>query len=143
MRHLLITSTLGATLLLGGCGGQDTVPTSETSVAPIINAGPAQVRVPSRHDLYLEAETPDASTWMARPGFEQAKLQVPQYWQYTSGTDDGAIFCTGWCTEERCGIDCVDLTEDAARAAMEDAYSLTPPGPIPPDPRDPHLTGIP
>jgi hypothetical protein len=112
MRYPLLGVIVGAALLLWGCGG------APEPVQP----GPTMTR---------------AAAWTRQPSAERPGVPVPEFWNYTLGTDDGAIFCTGWCTEERCAVDCVDLTDDAAVVAFDDPSDITPPPPMPPEPRGP------
>lgn len=144
MKTTLTISTLAASLLLWGCGGPDSGPTISVTAGPALAGNLAVAQTAPGADLnlidlggpYLVQE--GAFDWKV-PETAKPSDQLPSFWQLASTTADGAIFCSGWCREGRCGMDCVNLTEDAATEAMHKPYDLGTPPPKPGDDRDPRL----
>ncbi len=73
------------------------------------------------------------------PETPDVKVGLPAGWYSVSGTDTGAIFCSGWCLNDYCAMDCLDLTGQAEMGAFDTRCKLAPPEPLPPDEREPGM----
>jgi hypothetical protein len=116
----------------------------EASPGPIIVPGAALDQVPTLTNPELTAlGGPElirvgAFGWTL-PEAPDLKAGLPARWTSVSGTDDGAIFCSGWCTNDLCAMDCLDLMGHADMVAFDSRYDLAPPQPLPPDEREPWM----